>query len=136
MRRSYELAFATAFLFAGARPQFIEVDRVQFLSPVKVGDLLKLESRVLYTTPKRTSRNGARAVIVRPPEVHVEVLTHVVRPGERCAKHVNTTMMTFALPEAEAVKRVLPSSTDEARRMLTRMGEDAQQDTEREATIS
>lgn len=98
---------------------------MQFVSPVQVGDLLVLESRVLYTTPRR-SKGGtnARAIVVSPPEVHVEVLTHVVRPGQHCAKHVNTTMLTFALPEAEAVKRVLPTSTDEARRMLNRMHED------------
>jgi acyl-coenzyme A thioesterase 9 len=124
MRRAYELAFATAFLFGGSRPQFIEVDRVRFVAPVEVGDLLKLEATVLYTTPKRVSRESARLTTVEPPEIHVEVVAHVTRPDARSVSVVNTFLLTFALPEAETVKTVLPSSVEEAQRMLQRMAAD------------
>lgn len=34
MRRAFELAFATAYAFAGSAPLFLEVDHVDFLKPV------------------------------------------------------------------------------------------------------
>lgn len=49
MRRAFELAFSTAYVFGGARPIFLEVDEINFLAPVDVGDLLVYNSRVLYT---------------------------------------------------------------------------------------
>lgn len=34
MHRAFELAFSTAYAFAGVRPSFLEVDHVDFLKPV------------------------------------------------------------------------------------------------------
>lgn len=34
MRRAFELAFSTAYAFAGAAPHFLEVDHVDFFKPV------------------------------------------------------------------------------------------------------
>lgn len=48
-RRAFELGFATAFMFAGARPIFDHIGEVSFLRPVDVGDLLRLTSKVLHT---------------------------------------------------------------------------------------
>ena len=50
-RRAYELAFATAYMFAGQRPTFKEVDEVTFMRPVDVGDLLKFRSCIIHTMP-------------------------------------------------------------------------------------
>jgi len=44
MRRAYEIAFSTAYTFAGTRPSFYEVAHVDFLSPVDVGDLMRFDS--------------------------------------------------------------------------------------------
>lgn len=49
MRRAFELAFSNAYVFGGARPIFLEVDEINFVAPVDVGDLLVFNSRVLYT---------------------------------------------------------------------------------------
>lgn len=38
MRRAFELAFATAYAFAGSAPVFLEVDHVDFLKPVSISD--------------------------------------------------------------------------------------------------
>lgn len=35
MRRAFELAFSTCYVFAGARPLFLEVDHVDFRKPVR-----------------------------------------------------------------------------------------------------
>ena len=37
MRKAFELAFATAYTFAGASPRFLEVDHVDFVKPVSHG---------------------------------------------------------------------------------------------------
>ena len=56
-RRAYELGYATAFMFAGARPKFDRVGEISFLRPVDVGDLLRLTSKVLQSAngPARVS---------------------------------------------------------------------------------
>lgn len=36
MRRAFELAYATAYAFAGSAPCFVEVDHVDFLKPVSM----------------------------------------------------------------------------------------------------
>ena len=51
MRRAFELAFSTAYMFGGDKPEILEVDDISFVSPVDVGDLLIFKSRVLYTMP-------------------------------------------------------------------------------------
>lgn len=44
MRRAFELAFATAYAFAGSAPCFLEVDHVDFLRPVSRNPTNFLES--------------------------------------------------------------------------------------------
>ena len=53
MHRAFSLAEATAYLFAGVRPHFLEVDRIEFTKPVDIGDLVRLRSRVLYSSSNR-----------------------------------------------------------------------------------
>lgn len=43
MRRAFELAFATAYAFAGSAPLFLEVDHVDFLKPVSVLNLFYIQ---------------------------------------------------------------------------------------------
>ena len=72
MRRAYELAHSTAYLFSGRRPVFLELDEVTFRSPVSIGDLLKFEAAVLYTSEAMDM--GGRLT------VHVEVCTCTPSP--------------------------------------------------------
>ena len=43
LRRAFELAFATTYVFGGDRPVFKQVSDMDFLRPVDVGDLLRLK---------------------------------------------------------------------------------------------
>ncbi|KAL6142835.1 hypothetical protein ACLB2K_061111 [Fragaria x ananassa] len=72
MHRAFELAFSTAYAFAGLVPCFLEVDLVDFLRPVDIGDFLRFKSCVLYTE-------------VNPdqPLITIEVVAHVTRPELR-----------------------------------------------------
>ncbi|XP_059289072.1 acyl-coenzyme A thioesterase 4, mitochondrial-like isoform X2 [Lycium ferocissimum] len=76
MRRAFELAYATAYAFAGSAPCFVEVDHVDFLKPVDVGNFLRLKSCVLYTELENSSK----------PLINVEVVAHVMRPELRSSE--------------------------------------------------
>ncbi|EOX93679.1 Thioesterase/thiol ester dehydrase-isomerase superfamily protein [Theobroma cacao] len=118
MHRAFELAFSTAYAFAGLVPCFLEVDHVDFLRPVDVGDFLRLKSCVLYTELENPDQ----------PLINVEVVAHVTRPEIRSSEVSNTFYFTFTLrPEAKATKNgfkirnVVPATEEEGRRIIERM---------------
>lgn len=142
MRRAFELAFSTAHLFAGRRPVFLELDLVSFKSPVSVGDLLKFDSCVLYTSEAMD--------ILGRLTIHVEVLASVLKPEARTAVRSNAFNFTFGIaanpdgsgraarlgdPELPELRRVLPATHEEAYRIMTRYKADLQQRAEDEAAL-
>ncbi|XP_016482614.1 acyl-coenzyme A thioesterase 2, chloroplastic-like isoform X3 [Nicotiana tabacum] len=121
MLRAFELAFSTAYAFAGLMPSFLEVDHVNFLRPVDVGDFLRFKSCVLYTEHENTDQ----------PLINVEVVAHVTRPEQRSSEVSNRFYFTFTVrPEAKAnnsqfrIRKVVPATEEEARRVLERMDAD------------
>ena len=147
MRRAFELAFSTAYVFGGARPIFLEVDEVSFLAPVDVGDLLVFNSRVLYTDTGKVAdylqhmtthciieMRGNREDSDHPvrddellPLVHVEVETWVTEPEKATSRLSNQFYFTFAIVRKSPIRHVLPSTEDEARRMVKRIQSDIEQ---------
>uniref|UniRef100_A0A2P2IV29 Acyl-CoA thioesterase n=1 Tax=Rhizophora mucronata TaxID=61149 RepID=A0A2P2IV29_RHIMU len=124
MHRAFELAFSTAYAFAGMVPYFLEVDHVDFLRPVDVGDFLRFKSCVLYTEYEHSEQ----------PLINVEVVAHVTRPELRSSEVSNTFYFTFTVrPEAKAtnygwtIRKVVPATEEEARRILERMDAEALQ---------
>ncbi|CAN6175015.1 unnamed protein product [Urochloa humidicola] len=116
MHRAFELAFSTAYAFVGQRPCFLEVDHVDFLKPVDVGDFLRFKSCVLYTQLDNPEQ----------PLVNVEVVAHVTRPELRKSEVSNTFHFTFTvcsdtLKNGLKIRNVVPSTEEEARRILERM---------------
>lgn len=59
MRRAYELAFATAHLFAGKRPRFVVIDRVCCTHEDQLHDFCPKKSRMLWHL--RASRTFKRS---------------------------------------------------------------------------
>eukprot|EP00850_Spirogloea_muscicola_P003220 SM000013S26389 [mRNA] locus=s13:91393:93605:- [translate_table: standard] len=116
LRRAFELAFSTSYLFCGCRPIFLEVDHVDFLHPVDIGDMLRFKSEVLYTENEDRLR----------PLVHLEVVATVMRPEQRTSQVSNTFYFTFTVePEdvesgVAVVRRVVPTTEHEARTFLAR----------------
>ncbi|GFY99457.1 thioesterase/thiol ester dehydrase-isomerase superfamily protein [Actinidia rufa] len=115
MHRAFELAFSTAYAFAGMMPCFLEVDHVDFLRPVDVGDFLRFKSCVLYTELENTDR----------PLINVEVVAHVTKPELRSSEVSNKFYFTFTIhPGAKTVtngyriRKVVPATEEEARRIL------------------
>lgn len=116
MRRAFELAFSTAYSFAGAAPHFIEVDHIDFVKPVDVGNFLRLKSCVLYTELDNPAN----------PLVNVEVVAHVTKPELRSSEVSNRFYFTFGVdPEAIKnglrIRNVVPDTEEEARKVLERM---------------
>lgn len=117
MRRAFELAFATAYAFAGNAPYFLEVDHVDFLKPVDVGNFLRLKSCVLYTELENPAK----------PLINVEVVAHVTRPELRSSELSNKFYFTFTVRRSKArrnevrIRNVVPETEEEARRVIERM---------------
>jgi acyl-coenzyme A thioesterase 9 len=109
MRRAFELAFANAYTFAGAKPAFLEVDEIQFKKPVNIGDLLKFTSSVLYTEAETEDQCG---------EVHVDVSSYILKPEDKQVTICNSYNFTFAVPRGCTLKQILPSNEEEARSMV------------------
>ncbi|XP_059655458.1 acyl-coenzyme A thioesterase 2, chloroplastic-like [Cornus florida] len=116
MRRAFELAFATTYAFVGSVPCFLEVDRVDFLKPVDVGNFLLLKSCVLFTELENPDQ----------PLINVEVVAHVTRPELRSSEVSNKFYFTFTVrSEAKKsdmrIRNVVPATEEEARRVIERM---------------
>ncbi|KAM7266442.1 hypothetical protein ACFE04_004339 [Oxalis oulophora] len=116
MRKAFELAFSTAYNFAGAAPRFVEVDHVDFLKPVDVGNFLRLKSCVLFTELDDPNQ----------PLINVEVIAHVTRPELRQSEVSNKFYLTFtvrpeALTDGVRIRNVVPATEEEARRVIERV---------------
>ncbi|XP_055822027.1 acyl-coenzyme A thioesterase 4, mitochondrial-like [Solanum dulcamara] len=113
MRKAYELAYATAYSFVGSPPSFAEVDHVDFLKPVNVGDFLHLKSCVLYTQVENSSR----------PLITVEVVAHVTQPQDLSSEVSNNFYFTFTVPSDSLrnglkIRNVVPATEEEARHVM------------------
>ncbi|GAB4858904.1 Acyl-coenzyme A thioesterase 4, mitochondrial [Ancistrocladus abbreviatus] len=116
MRKAFELAFSTAYTFAGRAPRFVEVDHVDFVKPVDVGNFLRFKSSVLYTEVENPTR----------PLINIEVVAHVTCPEIRSSEVSNKFYFTFtirpeAMTEGLKIRNVLPATEEEARRVIERM---------------
>ncbi|KAM0038037.1 putative thiolester hydrolase [Helianthus debilis subsp. tardiflorus] len=114
MRRAFELAFATAYAFAGSAPFFLEVDHVDFLKPVDVGNFLRFKSCVLFTELENPEK----------PLINIEVVAHVTRPELRTAEVSNKFYFTFTTMSGASnskIRSVVPATEEEARRVIERI---------------
>lgn len=126
VRRALEVGFATAYMFGGSRPIFREVDEVTFQTPVDIGNLVRFESVVLFTSSSML-KNGASTI-------HVEVTAHVTKPEEMSSAVSNTFNFTFeSAGQDGTLRRVVPTTEDEAQRIVARYHKDAEQLAEDEA---
>eukprot|EP00933_Yihiella_yeosuensis_P066348 TRINITY_DN70594_c0_g1_i1.p1 TRINITY_DN70594_c0_g1~~TRINITY_DN70594_c0_g1_i1.p1 ORF type:complete len:436 (-),score=68.63 TRINITY_DN70594_c0_g1_i1:109-1416(-) len=114
MRQAYELAFSTAYKFAGMHPRFVEIGEVSFHKPVDVGDLVNLQASVMLTHTQ-----------VRP-KMCIEVVASVLSPEEKSSDVTNTFLFQFELRPSKGqgmprVKTVYPSTIGCARRAIAIM---------------
>ena len=116
MRRAFELAFSSCYVHSGFRPRFTELERVEFMAPVAVGDLLRLRGKVLHVSSSSSAAAAAEAT------VRIKVRADVVKPEQAASEISNTFVFAFKVPlrgkgneeGALSVKRVLPETREEA----------------------
>ena len=136
MRRAFDLAYATAYVFSGYRPRFLEVDRVDFTTPVNIGDLINFSAQVIYAHAPQDdddgnndsrgaddafdNRRGGQNNSV-PPVMSVEVSAWIVEPEQKLAKLSDSFIFTFSVATGTKIRKVLPSNMEEARKMAIQM---------------
>mmetsp|Transcript_20723 Transcript_20723/g.34875 ORF Transcript_20723/g.34875 Transcript_20723/m.34875 type:complete len:466 (+) Transcript_20723:1755-3152(+) len=107
MHRAYDIAAAAAYTFSGATPHFLECDRIQFLKSVEIGDLVRLKSRVTYSSDDPVK-----------PTAHVEVTCQVMKPEKAVSYISNTFHFIYGFDSNITLRRVVPSNFEEARLLV------------------
>ena len=107
MHRAYDIAAAAAYTFSGASPHFLECDRIQFLKSVEIGDLVRLKSRVTYSSDDPVK-----------PTVHVEVTCQVMKPEKAVSYISNTFHFIYGFDSNVTLRRVVPSNIEEAKLLV------------------
>lgn len=97
MRNCYELAYCTAFAFAGRWPKFREICEFVFAKPVPQGSVLRLKAKVIYTVGQ---------------DACVEVAVIVIQPERQNTFRANKILVVFEL-EGD-VPDVVPNTEAEA----------------------
>lgn len=122
LRRAFELAWATAYMFGGVPPRIVSVDEVSFIVPVEVGALLQLSSRVLYT---KSPGGGIIEVLAsgHSNRIHIDVKAFVTDPSNRTSQLANKFGFTFSSGN-DRLPPVLPTNMDEATAAAARILED------------
>ncbi|EGC37289.1 hypothetical protein DICPUDRAFT_30493 [Dictyostelium purpureum] len=104
MRKGFELAFSCIFLkFNESLPLFVAMDDVTFYLPVEIGDILTLESTIVYSHPVPNE--------VQTYYAQVEVCAYVTNPYIGKKKLSNVFNFTFyCSPKGEGSKPMDPSA--------------------------
>lgn len=99
-----------------------QVDEVTFKQPVEVGNLLQLDSRVLFTSVNKGPHNPHNTGTLNPSQraLYVEVVAYVTSPEHRRCKVSNTFNFTFLVDASHATPHIVPDSMECAQRMIAR----------------
>ncbi|KAM9998504.1 hypothetical protein ACTFIY_008154 [Dictyostelium cf. discoideum] len=129
LRKGFETAFTTCFMkFNSSLPRFCAMDDITFLLPVEIGDILTLESTIVYSQSIPNLPQNYYA--------QVEVLAYVTNPYIGKKKLSNIFNFTFyCSPSGEntkpptnpdsstnldsKIKQILPSTYSEAMRFIS-----------------
>ncbi|KAI9026775.1 HotDog domain-containing protein [Hyaloraphidium curvatum] len=110
LRRAFELSFAAAFLFSGARPTFVRCDEVSFAAPVDAGELLRFSARVLAAWPEPEGKEGDWLVAV-------ETVAEKSDPGRRTSEVANVFSYVFRCAPKGRPRVPVPASAEDAAKM-------------------
>ena len=90
-----------------------------FKQPVEIGNLLMLDSAVLFTS----SNKGPHIDVIHDISrrlIYVEVVAYVTAPEHRRCRVSNTFNFSFMVDSDTVLPRVVPNSLEQAQRMLSR----------------
>ncbi|PRP85379.1 acyl-coenzyme A thioesterase 9, mitochondrial-like [Planoprotostelium fungivorum] len=109
MRKAFELAWSSTFIFTGVAPSFSGMDDTSFVAPVEIGDSVMFTSQISYIQDKR---------------VIVSVIADVISPRrysekgepfriEKYRKTTNIFRFAFTCNKAENIRQIYPESYEE-----------------------
>eukprot|EP01116_Phalansterium_solitarium_P001825 TRINITY_DN11644_c0_g1_i1.p1 TRINITY_DN11644_c0_g1~~TRINITY_DN11644_c0_g1_i1.p1 ORF type:complete len:454 (-),score=128.72 TRINITY_DN11644_c0_g1_i1:179-1540(-) len=107
MKRAYELAWSSAYLFTGKKARFRAVDDVSFLAAGNIGDVSQFTSEIVYTDDKGIQVSVAADVLTPAPE----------EPNGVRRTRTTTFHFTFVRPEG-FTRRVVPFSYEDAMKFV------------------
>ena len=96
-----------------------------FLQPVEVGNLLQLDSCVLFTSANAGPHEAIVAKQANSSTMHVEVVAYVTKPESRESRVSNTFYFSFSV-EGQ-LPRIIPNNLSDAQKMIQRMTAEAAQ---------
>ena len=99
LRSAYEIAFNCVYIFAGTKPDIVDIEDVSFNKPVSIGDLVQFRAKIVRT-------EGTKCF--------VEVITKVISPKKVQVVLSNEFYFTFDTNANSPLPEVLPSNYDEA----------------------
>jgi len=103
MRKAYEIAHSTVFLYSKARPKIIHIDDILFQKPVELGSLLLFNAAVAYVEDKY---------------IHVSVSAQVLDPVTNEKTITNVFHYTFISQSENPPPRIYPDTYLEAIKYL------------------
>lgn len=113
MRNAYELAFSTAWSFAGAKPLFAGLETINFRAPVELGTLVHFAARVEYTehNVELPSMHAAEAGL-KGDMLVVAVNATTAHPEDGVRRLTND--FVFAFQFKQPIPTVYPASYEDA----------------------
>ncbi|ORX87532.1 Thioesterase/thiol ester dehydrase-isomerase [Basidiobolus meristosporus CBS 931.73] len=106
MRLAFELAYSNACLFIKGRPYFLALDDISFKSPVGVGSILSLNSKVVYSPGGKDKK------------FQISVVADVLDHEKSTKRTTNVFHFTFAGGKSAQVPRIMPKTYAEAMEYL------------------
>ncbi|KAK5580236.1 hypothetical protein RB653_000251 [Dictyostelium firmibasis] len=131
LRKGFETAFTTCFMkFNSSLPRFCAMDDITFLLPVEIGDILTLESTIVYSQPVPNLPQNYYAQVevlayVTNPYIGKKKLSNIFNftfycsPSGENTKPPTTLDSTVTTNSNERVKQILPSTYSEAMRFIS-----------------
>ncbi|XP_050792604.1 acyl-coenzyme A thioesterase 9, mitochondrial isoform X3 [Gopherus flavomarginatus] len=97
MRKAFELGWATASSYGGARPYVVAVDDIMFQRPVEIGSLLLLSAQVCYTA-----------------ENYIQIRVHSEVYDSDTREHKTTNVFHFTFMSEREVPQIVPKTYGES----------------------
>ncbi|KAL6049069.1 Acyl-coenzyme A thioesterase 9, mitochondrial [Balamuthia mandrillaris] len=121
MRQAFELAFASCGMFAKERPEFVSMDDIHFIKPVRIGSILSFHCNVVYTAEDKkeeaTKNEGEGDNEEKTfPLIQMRVQANVCELGSDVEETTNVFHITFRCNSNK--KQILPNTYGEAMEYL------------------
>jgi len=111
MRKAFELAWSSTFIFVGTGPAFSGMDDTSFLAPVEIGDSVLFTSQISFTQGKDVMVNVV-ADVISPRGYHGPAATAPFQVS-KFRKTTNVFRFAFQCRNTEQIRQIVPETYEE-----------------------